>query len=69
VSDPDDRWNLAIEMSDVLASCIFDAQDWAEKLVNGSLGEWCPNTSTKIRKFWGKLLAKMKSEFVPVIRI
>jgi hypothetical protein len=64
--DPMDRWNLGIEMSVKVSYAVLDAQDWGFKLVNGSLGEWCPDSTEDLRKFWENLLKQMKLESVKV---
>jgi hypothetical protein len=55
-------WNLGIEMTEAVAFSVLDAQDWADKLVNGSLGDWFCKEINHIYDFWTELLEKINSE-------
>jgi hypothetical protein len=43
---------LAFMFAETLTEIIFDAENNAFKLVNGSLGEWCPNAGNSIWKMF-----------------
>lgn len=58
VNDINERWKLSLKASSILSSMILEAQDQAGKLVNGSMGEWCPNTGSSIENLWKKILEK-----------
>lgn len=51
------KWNLAKQMTDNLVYIINDADNMANKLVNGSIGEWCPNAVCAINDMWGKIMS------------
>lgn len=42
------QFNLAFMLAETLTETIFDVETNAFKLVNGSLGEWCPNAARYI---------------------
>lgn len=52
VPDCESRWQLAIRATKVLSDAINGAEEWGRKLVNGSMGEWCPNAAEKVEAFW-----------------
>jgi hypothetical protein len=62
VPDINLRWELGLNISDVLVDFMFDAEEIADKLVNGSAGEWCPNTAEAIERFWHQMIAKNQKE-------
>jgi hypothetical protein len=67
IEDVDERWTLASEFSVVVADIVMDANDCAEKLVNGSCGEFCENTSRIIaKKLWVVLCDKKEYPSIAV---
>jgi hypothetical protein len=56
LNDLDEKWMATIEFTKVLASMILTAEEYAGKLVNGSCGEWCPNTASFIESLWEDII-------------
>eukprot|EP00548_Thalassiothrix_antarctica_P019560 CAMPEP_0194189488 /NCGR_PEP_ID=MMETSP0154-20130528/59227_1 /TAXON_ID=1049557 /ORGANISM="Thalassiothrix antarctica, Strain L6-D1" /LENGTH=146 /DNA_ID=CAMNT_0038910675 /DNA_START=75 /DNA_END=512 /DNA_ORIENTATION=+ len=52
------QWKSALSFSKLLIRMINDAEDYAEKLVNGSIGEWCPETAKTVESLWQTLVSK-----------
>jgi hypothetical protein len=57
LTDIEQKWNAALSFSKLLAGMISTAEDNARKLVNGSAGEWCPETASAIESLWEELVA------------
>jgi len=53
--DAEAQWEAALELSLELVRMISEAEGFARKLVNGSMGEWCPDTAKTIGDLWSKL--------------
>lgn len=53
---------LAIEISNVTYSIIRSAAEYGNKKVNGSMGEWCPDTASEIDDLWLTLSEKIKNQ-------
>ena len=58
----DEQWIISTLYSVQLGKMISDAQDWAHQLVNGSCGEWCPQTADVIIDLWIGLLEGGRKE-------
>lgn len=56
VAENESRWKLALQVTDILSEIIEDAESWGEKLVNGSMGAWCPDTAVELQEFWRKFV-------------
>jgi hypothetical protein len=54
--DVDQQWILACEFSNLVCSMIQDANDTIGQLVDGSGGEFCPNTAKLLESFWKDLV-------------
>jgi hypothetical protein len=52
----EERKTHLLELTNIMIEMINEADCYAGKLVNGSLGEWCPNAAKDIYKMWGSLL-------------
>jgi hypothetical protein len=60
------QWQLAIDYTSWCGSTISDVSDWGGKLVNGSMGEWCPETAKETNELWEDcLLAEGSSSKMP----
>eukprot|EP00953_Heterococcus_sp_UTEX-ZZ885_P041780 21292-Heterococcus_DN1.PRE.1 len=57
--DVEAQWQLAIDYTSWCGQTIDEVFEWGGKLVNGSLGEWCPDTVREAIELWEDcLLAK-----------
>lgn len=63
LTDVEEKWDAALTFSTLLAGMISTAQDNAGKLVNGSAGEWCPETASAIENLWEQLVASGSFRF------
>lgn len=55
LTDVEEKWKAALKFSVIRADMIGIAEDYAWKLVNGSCGEWCPDTAETVANFWNEL--------------
>jgi hypothetical protein len=68
LEDVDDRWTVGIEATIAFSSIMFDAEQWGQKLVNGSCGEFCPDLGVLIEEFWRKMIGQPGRPSEEVIR-
>jgi hypothetical protein len=54
--DIQQKWKAALVFTKVMVRMINSAEESAGKLVNGSCGEWCPNTASFIEGLWGEII-------------
>jgi hypothetical protein len=52
IEDVDVQWQLAIDYTSWCGQTIDEVSEWGGKLVNGSLGEWCPDTARETVELW-----------------
>eukprot|EP00918_Siedleckia_nematoides_P103557 GHVU01226044.1.p1 GENE.GHVU01226044.1~~GHVU01226044.1.p1 ORF type:complete len:293 (+),score=33.20 GHVU01226044.1:111-881(+) len=52
----DERWEAAVEFTEETAGMIQSASETFEKLVNGSCGEWCPDSARIVERLWEELM-------------
>lgn len=58
IDDMEQQWRLAIDFTQFVGQMLQEATDYAGKLVNGSAGEWCPDTAEEVEGMWAGLLVQ-----------
>lgn len=58
LTDADEKWKAALKFSVLQSNMISTADVRAYKRVNGSCGEWCPDTAEDVLNLWEKLVQK-----------
>jgi len=53
--DIEEQWSAALSFTLLVTGMIKEAEGHASKLVNGSYGEWCPDTAWAMAELWKQL--------------
>lgn len=52
----EEKWELGIKFTRMFGEIVTEVDQFGWKLVNGSLGEWCPDAGDHIIRFWESMI-------------
>ena len=52
----EEKWELGMKFTRMFGEIVTEADQFGWKLVNGSMGEWCPDAGDNIVRFWESMI-------------